>query len=288
MTIYDKICLSSGGVKGIVMLGILQKLIDTSQLKLSNINELAGTSIGSVICVLLSIGFTPLDIYKHLLTWDIKIEKSLKNCGLFSFNDIRKTINDMILDKCGYIPSVHQIYINYKKVLIISVSNISLEVGEYITPFNSKFKDLSVVDAIEMSCSIPFIFPYVVHKGEIYVDGVIYDPCPLKKMVEMSLSTSNVICILNKSVNNNKKDEISIVDMTHSLTNIFINSHIKEIYNFAHELLYENSDMCELTNMKSNIKIYTIQDETHNSYEYNKISKEEKIIMFNNGYAYCG
>ena len=54
--------LSGGGLKGIAILGLLQKLYKTG--KLNNFDKFIGTSVGSIISLLLSIGYTPLEIYE--------------------------------------------------------------------------------------------------------------------------------------------------------------------------------------------------------------------------------
>ena len=55
---FNGLCMSSGGVKGIVMLGALNYYYTANQT--NNIKYYAGTSVGSIIVYLFSMGYTPL------------------------------------------------------------------------------------------------------------------------------------------------------------------------------------------------------------------------------------
>ena len=54
----DTICISGGGIKGFCFIGALNYLISKNYIYIKNINNWCGTSIGAVICFLLSIGYT--------------------------------------------------------------------------------------------------------------------------------------------------------------------------------------------------------------------------------------
>jgi hypothetical protein len=61
---YDTLVLSGGSSKGIIILGALQYLIDNYLI--SNIETYIGTSVGSIICYLLLIGYTPIEIIVYI------------------------------------------------------------------------------------------------------------------------------------------------------------------------------------------------------------------------------
>ena len=61
---YDTLVLSGGSSKGIMTLGALQYLYDNFLLK--NIKNYIGTSAGAMICYLLAIGYTPVEIIVYI------------------------------------------------------------------------------------------------------------------------------------------------------------------------------------------------------------------------------
>ena len=60
---YDTLVLPGGGIKGLILLGGVQYLIDNYYMK--NIKNFVGTSIGSIIGYLLIIGYTPIEIFVY-------------------------------------------------------------------------------------------------------------------------------------------------------------------------------------------------------------------------------
>ena len=63
---YDTLVLSGGSTKGIIILGSLQYLYDNFYL--SKIKNYIGTSSGAIICFLLAIGYTPIEIIVYICT----------------------------------------------------------------------------------------------------------------------------------------------------------------------------------------------------------------------------
>ena len=59
-TKINTLVLSGSAINGLVTLGAIQFLIDQNEINLENINKYIGTSSGSMISLLLSIGYTHL------------------------------------------------------------------------------------------------------------------------------------------------------------------------------------------------------------------------------------
>src|SRR5271156_5786165 len=67
MNNFDTLVLSGGGIKGLAILGALHYVHD--QLKVfTNFKNYVGTSIGSIICYLLIIGYTPLELLLYFFS----------------------------------------------------------------------------------------------------------------------------------------------------------------------------------------------------------------------------
>jgi NTE family protein len=61
---------------------------------------------------------------------------------------------------------------------------------------------MSVIKAIRASCSLPVIFTPIVYKGDLYVDGGIYDHFPIHYFEKKNMS--NVVGVLIDSHTTNK------------------------------------------------------------------------------------
>ena len=64
ITKHDTLVLPGGGIKGLTILGALQYCHDN--FLLTDIVNYVGTSSGSMICYLLAIGYTPVDIITNI------------------------------------------------------------------------------------------------------------------------------------------------------------------------------------------------------------------------------
>ncbi len=161
---------SSGGIHGVLFLGAAMELIKRDVI--SSVTHYIGCSAGSVICAILACKIDPLDVISEYLRldvcdWNAHISpaegfiKSLrfKNflCDLFG----EKRLKDI---SCR---------------LTFSVLNLTKKNSMYID--TDTHPEIKLVDAIIMSCSIPFLFPRVEYENDIIVDGGIIDPFPIHK-----------------------------------------------------------------------------------------------------------
>ena len=180
---YDTLVLSGGGLNGIVMLGSLQSCSDNKLLE--KINTFVGTSVGSIICYLLIIGYTPIEIIVNLCKNTGLFEKLshldvsaiIRGEGAISFNVISQYLEAMTIDKIGKLITMEEIRNTYGKNLICVSYNITKNKAEYISC--EKFPNLSCIQALRMSCSIPFIFDHCKYENDYYTDGGIFDAFPL-------------------------------------------------------------------------------------------------------------
>lgn len=166
--------LSGGGIKGIAMLGLLQKLY--KQGNLTNINKFIGTSVGSIICLLLSFGFTPLEIYNmtNKLSLNFSSYKDIINeYGIIDTSTVSNILKTEIKTKIGHIPTLLEHYKITSKHYISVSTNLSKNNAEYIDYVT--YPDISCILACEMSFSVPFIFKCIRYNGDVFVDGGLLD-----------------------------------------------------------------------------------------------------------------
>lgn len=166
--------LSGGGIKGISMLGLLQRLYKEG--RLNNITKYIGTSVGSIISLLLSIGFTPLEIYNmsNRLNLNLSsIKDMISEYGIISTSTVSDIMRFEIKNKLGHVPTLLEHHKMTNKHYISVVTNLSKSKVEYIDYINNP--DIDCVLACEMSFSIPFVFKCVRYNNDVYVDGGLLD-----------------------------------------------------------------------------------------------------------------
>lgn len=188
---FNGLCLSAGREKGMYMLGFLEE--ESKIYDLSNIQKYSGSSVGALICLLLSIGCTVQEIKEKAIIFDPFVEfaddndiylKILKNLssgyGLFDINIVTKHIEPLIIAKCGKIMTMGELYQKFKKTIKMVTYNITRTKKTIID--HMTFPDLSCIKAIQMTCAIPYIFQKVEYKGFCYIDGALIDGFPIQEI----------------------------------------------------------------------------------------------------------
>lgn len=173
---YTRLVLSGGGPRGLAILGALHYIHEKGGL--DNIQEYWGTSIGSLISVLLLIGYTPLEAFQQFFmlqnftdpsTLDIQtILNDSAFCPIEVFgNKVRYFVEQKL--GAGADPTFYELHQRFGKKIHILGTNIDDMVGEC---FNVDTQPMmKVIEAIEISCDLPYIFTKKVYQGKTYVDG---------------------------------------------------------------------------------------------------------------------
>jgi len=182
----NALVLSGGGVRGILSLGAIAALeLDTNKV----IDVYAGSSIGSVICLLLSINYQALDIFtyaneKVVEISDIDLRGIINNYGLIKTTKLENLLKELLIKKGIDINvTFTELFELTNKTVIVTCHNCSTNKSEYISHKNKEFCNVRVVDALVASCSIPFVFPSKIITGEsgnvLMIDGGVNDHMPL-------------------------------------------------------------------------------------------------------------
>ena len=175
--------LSSGGVKGIYILGAIQYLFETYGL--DHITCYYGTSIGAIIGGLLIIGYTPIELLVYICVQkimaclvstfhiaNILTEKQFLDSKIFTH-----MLQKIIIDKIGYIPTLENLYEKFKKKLcIVTISKNDLTQPLYVS--HESHPNWTLDQVLQMSSAIPFVFRCQCEDVE-YIDGGLLDPFPI-------------------------------------------------------------------------------------------------------------
>lgn len=177
--------ISGGGLKGLSGLGALTCLIDNEIILYPEIY--AGSSVGSVICFLMNIGYCPKDIYNILEQID--------------FTKLIKYIEpeNLLIDPCFGLsspePILQVVYsfmkkknikknITFKELFDITKSKLIIT-GTCINDVSINYfsadiyPNMPILKAIRISISIPFIFRPYQFDGKLWVDGSCMNNFPI-------------------------------------------------------------------------------------------------------------
>jgi len=176
---YKTLVISGGGLKGISYLGCLHEINKIQNL--NEFNDFYGTSVGALLCSLIVMGYTPLEIYNFSLELDFRKLVNKKSHSIDSF------LNDYGVDDCGKIIFIFKAFIKNKtnneditlkelskltkKRLFIATTCLSNRKLELINSKN--YPDLRLWEAIRMSISIPLIFKPYKYNDKYYIDGAV-------------------------------------------------------------------------------------------------------------------
>jgi predicted acylesterase/phospholipase RssA len=218
---YIGVSLSGGASRGIYQLGALHAAY--SQNLLTEVKYFCGTSIGAVICLLLAVGYEPMDIYTYICTNDIgkvidqvslDLKSVVNNWGLIDINIFKEYFRKIIILKWGGIPTFQELY-NAGKVLICT--SYKLKSTDPCVYFSYKtHPNMSCLDAVILSSNIPFLFRAINYDGDYYIDGGIFDNNPAyylldhikEDKVEMTEDTKIFACAVDMRKINTPEESV--------------------------------------------------------------------------------
>ena len=258
--------ISGGGLKGFSGLGAVHALTEIGVI--DNPKILCGTSVGSCICLFLSIGYTGKDIYDIIceLDYSTLLKDNIEN--IFDDAHIGLTLSDPIIFIVGYLMTQKNINtkITFKELFektgkTLIVSGVCLNDMSIHYFSNEKTPDMKVLKAISISISIPILFKPIKHDGKLWIDGGIMNNYPIDLF------------------NDKLDDTIGIyMDEINSTCETFEN-----IQNYIFQVLkciLKGLDHTNLLNYAAN----TVHIKCKNYSFGNNIEKSDMLQLFDNGY----
>jgi len=168
--------ISGGGIKGLSALGVLTRLKELGIIDKPEIY--CGTSVGSVISILLLIGYSAEDIYDMLLEIDF---------STLMINNIENILEDVhiglnLIDPIVYIVAhlmkkkdiskkitFIELFNKFNSKLIITGTCINDTSLHYFS--HETYPNMKVIDAIKISISIPLLFKPHFYNNKVWIDG---------------------------------------------------------------------------------------------------------------------
>jgi predicted patatin/cPLA2 family phospholipase len=182
---FDTICLSGGGINGLSFLGIINYLQTIKFINLSLIKNWVGTSVGGLICYLLTIGYSIEELENFILEFNFEklepnynIENILLYKGVDNREKLKLLIKSFLKAKYGLddITFLEHYKLTQKKLCVVGTNYTKGKesIFDYIhTP------NVSVITAIMISACIPGFYMPVLLKSEYYIDGGVTNFFPI-------------------------------------------------------------------------------------------------------------
>ena len=237
---FRTVILAGGGSKGISQLGAIQYMIDHENLLINNIHTYRATSVGAIISYLLIIGYSPIDILIYTIIHPISLCMAIQlnniDRGLYDFTIIEEYLQNMSITKGFDNPTIQELYERTGVNFIITTTNLTHQKSEYLS--HSTHPDVKIIQALRMSCNLPFIFGNYVYNGIEYIDGGILDNCPLASRLRSTpegecappevtrVPSDDVLCITFKQ--HRDTPITSIADKFYNILNLPIDTRERE------------------------------------------------------------
>ena len=143
--------------------------------KLVDVQEISGSSAGSILTLFLAMGLSVDEILEVALSIDISNYCKIKLSSFFNrygFVDVAP-IRRKLVEICGSDPTFNEIEMK------IYISAFCLNSSETVYFSKDTHPDMKIIDAVLMSMAVPFIFACGNYNGHTYVDGGLKEEYPL-------------------------------------------------------------------------------------------------------------
>ena len=235
------------------MIGAL-KAVET---KLTDVEEISGSSAGSILALLLALGMSVDEVYKISLSLNIPEFVKLRIGSFFNkfgFVDLGP-IREKLVEICGCDPTFEELEMK----IYISAYCLNSSTTEYFS--KDSHPKMKVIDAVCMSISIPLIFSCGKYEGKTYVDGGTQEQYPMapfldKKPHEVTCIRLKMDRVYQEEINNPRQ---------------FIESLIR-------------STLDNRTSYSDKVNVIELNVGDTNVFDFN-MSYEDKIRLYNIGYS---
>jgi len=242
--------LSGGGHLGLIQLGALCHLEKEKFWDRSSIKSIYGTSVGTIIAVLIAVklDWNTINDYMIKRPWDKIFEiksnhifQLFDNNGIYDEEIILKFIKP-ILDALDLSQDI--CLKDFFEITNIEINFFSFNftLCEIIKINHLNYPELPLYKAIYMSSCVPIWFKPLIWKDEIYIDGGIECNYPIKYALE-NYKEENILSFkfnfnkLNYSIN--KDTNLFNYLFSVVMYNVIKNNLLNETYN--NELIYETT-----------------------------------------------
>ena len=201
---------------------------------LENIHEVSGASAGAILGLFICSGKTFEEIMEFSFGTDLKelatvnIMSLVTNFGLISHSPIKKLFKSFFGDLK---------FKDLSKKLYVTSFCVNRSTTEYFSVDN--YPDMSVIDAVCMSISVPFLFETTKYNTYTYIDGGIRESLPV--MAFMDKDPDSVLIIKKECSAQHVPEITTIKSFIHTLVNVVLDG-VESIKTLSKEISIDTGD----------------------------------------------
>ena len=286
LIMIDTLVIAGGGLKGFAMVSSIKQLLNFKIIKLKNIKNYYGTSVGSIISTLLAIGYSIDELLTFIdkfnfekLSDDIDIDNLFTDFGISTGKNIMTVVQFLFNEKINKNDiSFIELY-NMKNITLNIIATNITDMIEEVFNHNTN-PHMSIMTAIRMSIAVPIIFTPVLFNNKLYLDGGLVNNFPINHV-----KTDKFIGITTNFKNKSNND--SLMNFIFNFINITIKTiNLKNITKFNKDniIFIENNniDTAEISLNEGNKNKLLIIGENATINFINKNNYLINKIKFNN------
>lgn len=266
--------ISGGAYYGFCIYGALKTLNQMDKYKISDIENIYATSIGSVLgCILaLDYDWNTLDDYLIKRPWHQTFPVNLNtvfnaysNCGIFDKKFVESIMYPLLLGK-HLDPNItlQQFYDATQVKMNFVATNIETVHQEIFS--HTSHPNVLLTDALYFSCCIPVLFRPEKYNDVIYLDGGIISNYPIDQCIDDGAHPDSIIGIQLQGENKSSIRTDSLLEFLFCLLNVFVRKilHVQSTHTIKHDIIIRKpalaiSGLYESIN-KQNIREELVQD----------------------------
>jgi predicted acylesterase/phospholipase RssA len=188
INMYKTLILSGGGINALLIIGALQHCFETN--RITQLENIIGTSSGAIVCYLLTIGLSPIEIFNlvlekgfDLITFkDMSFTKALNGRGVTSLDNIEKLLVSETINRHKDLFTFKTLYQKFGINLVINAYNYTTSECEYFS--HTSHPNVDCIQALMASCSVPLLLPPRKLNGDYYIDGGVSSNFALPHVME--------------------------------------------------------------------------------------------------------
>ena len=226
--------ISGGGPTLIQALGAIQHVEEQKFIDISNIETIYGTSAGAILGTLICLKFDWETINDYIIkrpwheVFPINVQKifdAYTKKGIFDIKTVEKIFKPLFSAKDLPLDITLQDFYNYSKIELhffaFDINDFKNEDISYKTHPN-----ISLITALQMTCSLPVLVAPVCIDNKCYIDGGIDCNYPLNKCLEL-YNQDEILGIKNQY----DKNDSNRVDSTSTMLDFLMSFVFKMIQN---------------------------------------------------------
>jgi predicted acylesterase/phospholipase RssA len=198
--------ISGGGPSMLQYISAIQCLCENNIIQIDNIESIYGTSAGIIVGVLLALKYDWETLNDYILKrpwhelFNFKIHyifDAYKNRGVYNKNIFEKAFKPLLDAKDIPIAISLKDFYDHSK---IELHFFTFEINQFKTEDISYLThpDISLIDAIIMSCSIPLLCTPIIMENKCYIDGGVCANYPLKYCLDSGKNEKEILGLCNQ------------------------------------------------------------------------------------------